>query len=293
MVAICEFVIINYHPRRSLTRDIIIAAFFFGHGIHIGQKFDYRILDRVRAAESTNNTAFVERVFYLFAFVGSDLLFTNGHRPLGAVPPIGDFLKKLHGIEELSLDNLADIFPVGGGGRPVHQLVYLVGTLVKLVNAPAGGKISRRRYKGVGRDVLRQGNDNSHPRLFRCMPVSGVEDGSIFALAPETFDEPRFGIVVVQSKHGAALHILLAPPSVLKETSHKTASVLGFFLVGLAHLLILCHRLTGTDGGLEFRAKVSPIDRAVFPYFGITAFAVGDFHTYSPLNAPVPETDTI
>ena len=112
MVAICEFVIINYHPRRSLTRDIIIAAFFFGHGIHIGQKFDYRILDRVRAAESTNNTAFVERVFYLFAFVGSDLLFTNGHRPLGAVPPIGDFFKKLHGIKELSFDDFEDVFPI-------------------------------------------------------------------------------------------------------------------------------------------------------------------------------------
>ena len=162
-----------------------------------------------------------------------------------------------------------------------------------MIDAPAGGKVSRRRYKGVGRDVLRQGDDNPHSRIFRGMPVSGVEDGGIFALAPKAFDEPRLGIVVVQSKHGAALHILLATPSVLKETSHKAASVLGLFLVGLAHLLILCHRLTGTDGSLEFRAKVRPIDRAVFPYFGITAFSVGDFHTYSPLNAPVPETDTI
>ncbi len=101
-------------------------------------------------------------------------------------------------IQPWAIDALENILPVGWGCRPIHQLMWEIGTLIKLIDSPFVCEVPRYSGIFVMCDVTGRGKNDANPRRFRRVPVCRVQAGSILTAGSEPGDEVGFGMIAVQ-----------------------------------------------------------------------------------------------
>ncbi len=161
-------------------------------------------------------------------------------------------------------------------GRPVHQLIGLVGAFVKIVDAQHLSEVAGYRHKLFRCHIPGQREHQPDTGIFLRAAVGGVQCGCIRADCFVIIKESFINAVAVKRRHRAALHGIDLSSAALQHASHKAAVVFGGVTLGAAHLRIFLSGLGGADGHFEpFLQIVKPYG-LVYPSLCLPVVAVGD-----------------
>ena len=243
VVAVHEPVIIDHHAGDAVGWNIAPAVLIVRFLINIGEKCPHTLLRGKRPAESPDSAVLGKRVLLLLALAFYIRLFRGRCGQAGAVLPIWMSGQICVRVEPVPVIAAADVFAIGGNGRPVHELVDFKGTRVDHLHAnlirevPGDGIVFLRSH------VPGQRNQNPCPRRVRQVRVCGVHDGEVTPQELVFFKERRVQLVAVQRDHGSAHHIGFLPPEAFQRSGEEPAPVLDGVLFTLLHLVVLSRSL--------------------------------------------------
>ena len=254
MVTVGELVVINHHAGDARRFRVAPPILIGGRRIHIGEKCLHSFLDWIGTAERPYHAFLFHRVSLLFPLPCHSFFFTRSGRQRRAVLPIGVRCQKHIGIEPVVLIPAADVFPVGGTSRPVHQLIHFERAEIDRVHTNLVRKIPGDGIVFIRGDVPRQRHEDSRSWGFRRMTVCRVDDGETRKV--KIVKAARLQSVIIQSNHGAADDLGRFPTRPFQRSRQESALVLHGILLAFFHSAVLYTRFSGSDGDLQFFPKL-------------------------------------
>ena len=188
------------------------------------------------------------------------------------------------GVEPAAVRLLIHKGAVSRRGRPVHQLIGLVGAFVKIVDAQHLSQIAGHRHKFLRGYIPGQREHQPDAGIFFRAAVSGVQCGGIGAEGLIVIQKSGVDAVAVKRHHRAAFHGIDLAPAALQHARHKAAVVFGGVTLGAAHLRIFLGGLGGADGHFEPFLQIIKPYGLVDPSLCLPVVSVGDVQfTHSQL----------
>ena len=253
------------------------AVLIVGRLIDVGEERLQRLADGViGAVEQTHHALFGQRVLHLLLCGGICLALPGRGGQSCGVSPFRVLCEDCIGIEPATVRLLIHKGAVGRGGRPVHQLIGLVGAFVKIVDAQHLSEIAGHRHKFLRGHIPGQREHQPDAGIFFRAAVSGVQCGGIRAERFIVIQKSGVDAVAVKRHHRAAFHGIDLAPAALQHARNKAAVVFGSVTLGAAHLRIFLGGLGGADRHSEpFFQIVKPYG-LVDPSLCLPVVAVGD-----------------
>ena len=178
------------------------AVFVVGRLIDIGEECLQRLADGIiGAVEQTHHTFFGQRVLHLLLCGGIRLALPGRGGQSCGIRPFRVFCENRIGIEPAAVRLLIHKGAVGRNGRPVHQLIGLVGAFVKIVDAQHLSKIAGYRHKFLRGHIPGQREHQTDAGIFLRTAVGGVQCGGIGAEGLIAFQKSGVDAVAVKRNH--------------------------------------------------------------------------------------------
>ena len=277
VVAVYEFIFLNLHARHTGGCDQVPAVLIVGRLIDIGEKCLQRLADGIiSAVEQTHHALFGQRVLHLLLCGGIRLAFPGRCGQSCRVGPFRVLCENRIGVEPAAVCLLIHKGTVSRRGRPVHQLIGLVGTFVEIVDAQHLSQIAGHRHKFLRGHIPGQREYQPDAGILLCAAVSGVQRRGIGAEGLIAIQKSGVDAVAVKRHHRAAFHGIDLASAAFQHTRHKAAVVFGSVALGAAHLCIFLGGLGGADRHSEpFLQIVKPYG-LVDPSLRLPVIAVGD-----------------
>ena len=130
----------------------------------------------IHAVEQANDAFLRQRVLHLLLSHSIGLAFPGGCGKPSWIIPLRMSREHIIRIEPFAVCFLVHEHTVLRRGRPVHQLIRLIGALVKVVNAKHLGNIAGNSNEFFWRNIPRQRKYQPDARIVRCAAVSGIQN---------------------------------------------------------------------------------------------------------------------
>ena len=277
MVAVDELVLLDLYARHAGGCDQVPAVLIVGRLIDIGEKCLQRLADGIiGAVEQTHHALFGQRVLHLLLCGGIRFAFSGRGGQSCGVSPFRVLCENRIGVEPTTVCLLIHKGAVSRRGRPVHQLIGLVGTFVEIVDAQHLSQIAGHRHKFLRGHIPGQREHQPDAGIFFRAAVSGVQCGGIRAERFIVIQKSGVDAVAVKRHHRAAFHGIDLAPAALQHARNKAAVVFGSVTLGAAHLRIFLGGLGGADGHFEPFLQIVKSYSLVDPSLCLPVIAVGD-----------------
>ena len=199
MVGIDKLVFLDFHARHGAGFDQVPALVRRCRFIHIAQKGFERLLNRVVYPVEQADNAVLRQGILLFLSCGhSRLALPGGSRQPGGISPFRVSGQDIVRIQPRAFRFLIHKGSVCGGGRPVHQLVRQIRTLVEIVNAQHLREIPGYSGKLLRGSVPGHRDDDPDPGLFLRAAVGGVQGSRVRHVLFKPVKESNVDAVAVQ-----------------------------------------------------------------------------------------------
>ena len=180
MVAVNKLILLDLYASHTGGCNQMPAALVIGRLIHIREKCLQRLADRIiGTVEQTHDTFLGQRVLHLLLCSGIRLALPGGGwKPCG-ICPFRMFTEYCIWVKPRSVRLLIHEGTVGRRGRPVHQLIRLIGAFVKIVNTQHLSKIAGDRHKFLRGHIPGQREHQPDTWIFFRAAVGGVQHRGI------------------------------------------------------------------------------------------------------------------
>ena len=199
MVGIDEFVFLDFHTCHGAGFDQVPALVRRCRFIHIAQKGFKRLLNRVvYPVKQADNAVLRQGILDFLPGGHSRLALPGGSRQPCRISPFRVSGQNIVRIQPRAFRFLIHKGSVCGGGRPVHQLVRQIRTLVEIVNAQHLREIPGYSGKLLRGSVPGHRDDDPNPGLFLRAAVGGVQGSRVRHVLFKPVKESNVDAVAVQ-----------------------------------------------------------------------------------------------
>ena len=289
VVAVKKGIIVVHDGAGGAFPGGVGVAVLIGRGnVHLRQESFDRLADAVAPAERADDACFRAGILRLFPGSAGYAL-PGGSRQLCQVVPFRVRLKDRVRIQPGAFVAFEHELPVGGSGRPVHQLMRHVGAFVDIIDADILREIPGHGVVLLRADVAGQREAQPDAGILRRMAVRGVKETPVQRGRAVVRDERFRHLVAVQDYHGAAFHMVALAASAPKRAAHKAAFVLDPVADGLGGLRVFLGGLAGADRRFQPPAQIIEGRGLVDPFDGVIAVADDDLqftHAFPPPRSP-------
>ena len=180
VVAVDELVLLDLHARHAGGCDQVPAVLIVGRLIDVGEKRLQRLADGIiGAVEQAHHALFGQRILHLLLCGGIRFALPGRGGQPGGVSPFRVLCEDRIGIEPAAVRLLIHKGAVSRRGRPVHQLIGLVGAFVKIVDAQHLSEIAGHRHKFLRGHIPGQREHQPDTWIFFRAAVGGVQHRGI------------------------------------------------------------------------------------------------------------------
>ena len=277
VVAVDEFVFLDFHPRHAAAGFQVVPVFAVGGFVDVGKKSVDRLLDRKESpVEKPDHAGFSQRILGLLPAGAPGGAFPAAGRQPGRVPPFGVLLQHFVRVQPGLFDLPEQIFPVHRRARPVHQLVRQIGAFVEVFDAQR-----LCRVPGQGRVFIRvhvpgQREDDPDPRVLRRVAVGAVDQRAPGDPFGKGLQRVPVVPVPVQADHAPAFDAVRRSPPAAQRSADESPVVLRLVPLSLAHPGVFLGAFRRPDGVLQLFLQLCIGDFFVDPFLRLPAGPVGD-----------------
>ncbi len=277
MVAVDEFIILDLHAGHAAGCDKMPAVFIVGRLINIRQKCLQREgYGIVHTVEQTDHALLCQRVLHLLLGGRVCLALTGRGRKSCRVGPFRVLAENNVRVEPAAVRFLIHKRAVCRRGRPVHELVGLIGTFVKKVDAQHLSQVAGYCHKFLRGHIPGQWEHQTNPGVFIGAAVGGVQSRCIRTNGLIVVQELPVDAVTVKCQHRAGFHSVHFSTTAFQHTADKATVVFGSITLRLAHLGVFLGGLCGSDGHTEPFLQIIKFHSLVDPIFCLSVITVGD-----------------
>ncbi len=157
----------------------------------------------IHTVEKTHHAFLGKRVLHFLLCYAVCLTFPGGGRQSCRVSPFRMCREDFIGVNPTAVRFLIHKCTVLRSGRPIHQLIGKIGTLVKVIDTEHLCHITGYGNKLLRRYITGQRADNSCPRIFFCTAVRGIKHRSIWKGGFKLLKKFLCNTVTIKRKHRA------------------------------------------------------------------------------------------